>query len=610
MANVTQRASYSYPYMQTNPRFSSFLNRMPWGNQIFRNLTELNPVYDKFSELIPARSEIVRDMSVFDTVTPDRDGIFGGSELTTDARFAKYMYSDFDSDKLRRLGEFRTMSMYAPVADCLDEIADELLFEDSGLYAKLEFNGVGDKETRNELSREFETFLDIFELKAKGWDMVRQFIVEGEVFFENVINADHPEYGIVGLVRIPTELCVPIYENVQNSRLKNFLVKRPVYNETTREVDHDDLIAFRKEQITYINSDLYSYDTNFVLPYIERARRAYKQLSMMEDCILIYRMARSPEKLVFNVDVGNMSPPQAEKFLHRLMNAFNTRKTYDFNSGRPHQTYDATSMTDALWIPKRAGTEGTQVTTLTSQANFGQMDDLLYFQKQLYRSMFVPTSRLNPDGDPFKDGNDISREELRFKRFIQRVQKRIAIGVKATFITHLKLRGYWKQYNLSSFDFDVVFNTSSVFDEMRKQQLLDIRLNNFGNISQNEGISNSFSQKKYLGLTDAEIAANREARKADAALAWEIQMITNSGPNWQKLADQQAKAAGEMADAMGGGGGGGMSGGDMGGGDTGGDAGGDMGGGDMGADAGGGDMGGGEAAPPPPADAGGGAPPA
>ena len=201
---------------------------MPWGNQIFRNLTELNPVYDKFSELIPARSEIVRDMSVFDTVEGGPWGEMGG-DLTTDARFAKYMYSDFDADKLRRLGEFRTMSMYAPVADCLDEIADEMLFDDSGMYAKLEFHGIGDKEIQNELSREFEMFLDIFELKTKGWDMVRQFMVEGEVFFENVINADHPEYGIVGLVRIPTELCVPIYENVQNSRLKNFLVKRPVY---------------------------------------------------------------------------------------------------------------------------------------------------------------------------------------------------------------------------------------------------------------------------------------------------------------------------------------------------------------------------------------------
>jgi hypothetical protein len=139
-----------------------------------------------------------------------------------------------------------------------------------------------------------------------------------------------------------------------------------------------------------------------------------------------------------------------------------------------------------------------------------------------------------------------------------------------------------------------------VFDEVRKQQFIDIQLNNFGNISQNDGISNTFAQKKWLGLTDAEIAANRAAKKADAALAWELNMITNSGPNWQKLADAQAAQANEMADAMGGGGGG-MPGGDMGG-DMGG---GDMGGGDMGGDAGG-------AGAPPPDSTGGdvGAPPA
>lgn len=595
MANVTPRVAYSQPYMQTNPRMGSFMNRLPWGHQIFDDLTNLNPVYDKFAKLIPARQDIVRDMSVFDTVTD----VLNGGGLTEDARFAKYMYSNYDSDKLRRLGEYRTMAAYSTVADCLDEIADELLFEDSGMYCKLKYNGLGDKAIKNELNREFESFCNIFELKRRGWDLFRTFLIEGELYFENVINPDHPEYGIVGLVQLPTELCTPIYENVQNSRLKNYLVKRPVYDERTQEVDHDDLIAFRKEQITYINSDLHSFDTAFVLPYIERARRAYKQLSMMEDCILIYRMARSPEKLVFNVDVGNMSPPQAEKFMHRMMNAYNTRKTFDFNSGRPHQTYDAQSMTDALWIPKRNGTEGTQVTTLTSQANFNQMDDLLYFQKQLYRSLYVPTSRLNPDGDPFKDGNDISREELKFKRFIKRIQNRISVGMKDTFITHLKLRGYWKQFNLSSFDFDIEFNTSSVFDEVRKQQFIDIQLNNFGNISQNDGISNTFAQKKWLGLTDAEIAANRAAKKADAALAWELNMITNSGPNWQKLADAQAAQANEMADAMGGGGGGGMPGGnmggDMGGGDSGGDMGGDMGGEDAGAapppDATGGDVG-------------------
>jgi len=556
MANTIPRTAYSTPYTQTNPRFSRFMNRMPWGHSIFSDLTSLNPVYDKFAKLIPARQDIVRDMSVFDTVTDDQN--YGG--LTTDERFAKYMYSQYDFDKLRRLGEYRTMAAYSDVADCLDEIADELLFEDSGLYCKLKFNGFGDKETRNELSREFESFCNIFELKKRGWDLFRSFLIEGELWFENVIDRDHPEYGILGLIQLPTELCTPVYENVQNTRLKNYLVKRPVYNETTQEVDHDDIIAFRKEQITYINSGLYSYDTAFVLPHIERARRAYKQLSMMEDCLLIYRMARSPEKLVFNVDVGNMSPPQAERFMNRLMLNYNTRKTFDFNSGRPHQTYDAQSVTDALWIPKRNGTEGTQVTTLTSQANFNQLDDILYFKKQLYRSLYVPSSRLNQEGDPFKDGNEITREELKFRRFIRRVQNRIEIGMKDTFITHLKLRGYWKQYNLSTYDFDIEFNTSSVFDEIRKQQFLDIQLNNFGNISQNEGMSNSFCQKKYLGLTDQEIAANRAARKADAALAWEINQITNSGPNWRKLADAQANQANNMANAMAGGGGGDMGG--------------------------------------------------
>ena len=142
MANVTPRVAYSQPYTQTNPRMGSFMNRLPWGHQIFEDLTNLNSVYSKLANLIPSMDELVRDMSVFETDT-------------------EYMYSNYDSDKLRRLGEYRTMAAYSTVADCLDEIADEILFEDSGLFCKLEFNGIGDKEIKNELNREFESFCNI-----------------------------------------------------------------------------------------------------------------------------------------------------------------------------------------------------------------------------------------------------------------------------------------------------------------------------------------------------------------------------------------------------------------------------------------------------------------
>jgi len=180
------------------------------------------------------------------------------------------------------------------------------------------------------------------------------------------------------------------------------------------------------------------------------------------------------------------------------------------------------------------------------------MDDLLYFQKNLYRAMNVPLSRLNPE-DGFKDGNDSTREEIRFGKYITRIQKRFAIGMKASFITHLKLRELWIQYNLRESDLDIEFNVSSVFAETRKQQFLDMKFNNFTTITRNEGVSNTWAQKKWLGFTDEEIASNREWKRQDAILAWELQQISQSGPKWKKNMQSQQELASQI---LGGGGGG------------------------------------------------------
>ena len=204
-------------------------------------------------------------------------------------------------------------------------------------------------------------------------------------------------------------------------------------------------------------------------------------------------------------------------------------------------------------------TEDTKVDHLTSSVSLEQLDDLTYFLKKLYRSMKVPTGRLNAD-DAFKDGNDMTREEVRFGKFLKRVQLQFAEGLKNSFITHLKLRNMWENYKIKERYLEIQFNLSSSFLVMRQQQLFDVKYNNFNNLSQNESISHSFAQKKYLTLTDEEMAANREWRRKDAAFAWELDQILSSGPNWKEQYQATQAAAAEMESGGGassGGGGGG-----------------------------------------------------
>ena len=183
-------------------------------------------------------------------------------------------------------------------------------------------------------------------------------------------------------MEIPTELIAPVYDNIQNDKIASFILRRPVLDQRTQEIDHEDMIAMEKNQITYISSGMKNNDGTIVLPYIENARRAYKQLTMMEDSLVIYRMTRSPEKLLFKINTGNMSPPNAESYLARLQRQFWSRKAYDPHSGRTTNIYDPQSATDSFWFPLRDGAQQqTDVTNLTSNAKFGELDDLLYGQK-------------------------------------------------------------------------------------------------------------------------------------------------------------------------------------------------------------------------------------
>ena len=299
------------------------------------------------------------------------------------------------------------------------------------------------------------------------------------------------------------------------------------------------LVPMDKNQITYINSGIWNDNKTIRLPFLENARRSYRQLSLIEDAIVIYRLVRAPEKLVFNVDVGNMSPPKAEAYLRNLQQKYWSRHTYDTDENGTVQKFSPQSMLDSFWFAKRSGSEGTDVRTLAGGQNLGELEDLMYFLKKLYKSLKVPVTRLDPERS-FQDGTEILREELKFARFIIRMQQHFAAGLKNGFITHLKLKKIWEKYNLKELQLNLEFNVPTNFFEMREQQKLDLRVNNYNQLGGTEFISTTFAQKRYLDWSDIEVKANREFLRKDKELAWELMQIEQAGPNWR---DQMVQAA-------------------------------------------------------------------
>ena len=529
-------------------------SKMPYSNRaLIDDVNQMNPKFKYFYNTGTQRQEQLSRLAVSTVPNLDRNFMpFGGTH--TEQQFNNYMYANLDQDKNKRLRDYRVMAAFSEVADALDEICDEIINEnDDGNIVELQLRNrdFSDSVEKN-LQTEFKKFSEHYDFHNKGWEYFRQLMIDGEIYFENIIHKKHVDKGVLGVMQMPSDLVDPIYDNVQNLIIKGFLLRKPKIKEDgSQDPDKVDLIPFDKNQITYINSGVWNEDKTMRIPFIENARRSYRQLSLIEDAIVIYRLVRAPERLVFNVDVGNMPAPKAEAYLKRLMQNYWSRKTYDSNQGHSVQAFNPQSMLDSFWFAKRNGSEGTEVKTLEGGQNLGELDDLMYFVRKLYKSLKGPVNRIDPESQYNATDATMLREELKFAKFVVRIQDMFGQGIKETFITHLKLKGLWKQHKLKENFFDIKFTPPSNFHELRQQQILDLKYTNFNNFAQSELVSNSYAQKKFLGWSDLQVKANREWLRKDSALMWELGQIQAGGPNWDTA--PQPAAGEEMGAPMGGG---------------------------------------------------------
>ena len=538
-------------------------SRLPYTSySVMDRVNELNPKFNIFKDEGTNLQQNLIDKSIASSIEYDEPA----ANVLRNKEFFEYMYSNITPDKGKRLGEYRGMAAFSEVSDALDEICDEMINPNSdGDVVNIKFPGSKiSTRYQSTIIDEFKQYSGFFKWQTKGWEYFRQLLIEAEIYFEHVIHKDHPEKGILGILPIPSDLVDPIYSNSQNQLVKGYLIRKMIYDATDpKKVTSQQLVPLNINQVTYANSGIWNENKTIRLPFIENARRAYRQLSLIEDSIVIYRLVRAPEKLVFNVDVGNMPPPKAEGYLRKLMQQYWSKRTFDTDStSGTVNKFNPQSMLDSFWFAKRAGSEGTSVTQLAGGQNLGEITDLLYFTKKLYKALKVPTSRVNPE-DTFNDGESILREELKFARFVIRQQQRLASAIKPGFITHLKLKKLWDKFDIREEQFEFEFNVPTNFYELREQQKLQLKFTSYNSLATSEMISKTFAQKKYLTWSDTDILANREFLRKDTEFQWEIEQIKVGGPNWKEQADQAsvkggaAELGGAPMPGLGGGGGGG-----------------------------------------------------
>lgn len=533
-----------------------------------------------FEETGVRRAEALTNISVAGSMTkPANDmpaSVVGGRFNP----YANVLYASLDAEKANRIYEYRLMASFPEVCNCIEKVSNSFVNEDErGDVVKMRYRDEDlPSNFAKDLQQDWNEYIQIYDLKRNGRRMCADFLTDGEVFLELLAETSTPENkkkGIIGARRIQTELMEVVYKDKANGLIGTFVGRVITQNPADQSQIVDmQYVPFHPNQICYISSNSWDPTGEWVVPFIERARKRYIQLSYLEDAIIIYRLVRAPERLIFTVDVGNMPTADAEAYLQDLKNQYWKVKSFDINKADIMQKFEPQAMLDAFWIAKGQGNDGVNISQLAGGQNLGQLDDLNYLLKALYRAMHVPTNYLDPQAQTNSDPSALLREELDYADFIINIQKHFVEPIKQGWITSLKMKGKWEQYKLRENMIDIEFNPPHAYYEMRKLQVWQQRFAAFSEATSNDLMSKTLMMKRLLKWTNEEIRDNLKLRKLEAAHEWEVSQISSNGPLWkqqtlQEVVENQMENVGASA----GGGGGDFGGGDFGGGDFGDDGG-------------------------------------
>lgn len=411
-----------------------------------------NDRYEIFDNSSLSKEKRVQRLSVTNRFDYDLENADGGTRISN-MYYHQLMYNSSSDDKKRRIDDYRSMANFAEVERALTEIVNEFFEEDDkGKFLKIRLDGDHNSEVKTLIEEEFYKFVEIYKFNEKGSKYIRDWLVEGELFFENIVSLQKPELGIIGTTRLAAERCDPLYYDLDNELIDCFLLRAKSPDmypfqwgnftaQSSYGSNHRHQLLFMNEkQISYLANDQWSDGKKYKLPVLSFAHRPYRQLSLIEDATVIYMLVRAPERLVFTVDVGNMQPSKAEQYMKRLMSQFWSKKTIA-QDGRIENVYDPQGMLENYWFPVREGGKASDVKSIGGgKASPDNLEILNFFVQKLYQSLKVPLSRLNSETS-FSDGENITREELCFAEYIINLQKLWAAAIKKSFIVHLKLKG-------------------------------------------------------------------------------------------------------------------------------------------------------------------------
>ncbi len=359
-----------------------------------------------------------------------------------------------EQDLIRR---YREIAIHPECDMAIEDIVNEAIVANELKDAvRVIFNDLPyGREIQRKIEDEFQEVLRLMNFNTKGHDIFRRWYVDGRVFYQKIIDRDNPKAGIVELKYIDPRKIKKIREvrkkrpDVPSPSAMNSLavvdeyIEYFLFNERgVTGTTGTGGIKIAPDTIAFCASGVIDQNKNMVLSYLHKAIKPVNQLRMIEDAVVIYRIARAPERRIFKIDVGNLPKVKAEQYLRDVMARYRNKLVYDANTGEIRDDRNYMSMLEDFWLPSREGGRGTDITTLPGGQNLGEMTDVEYFRAKLYRSLNVPVSRLEASqGFNMGRASEITRDELKFTKFVQRLRKKFTELFNDIMRTQLVLKG-------------------------------------------------------------------------------------------------------------------------------------------------------------------------
>jgi hypothetical protein len=420
------------------------------------------------------------------------------------------------------INKYRDMATYAECESAIDDVVNEaIVYDEGGSPVEINLENTDlPKSIKDKVREEFDNILSMLDFSNQAYEIFRQWYIDGRLYYHMMIDEKNPRRGVVELRYIDPRRIRRVREKqrekdptglgFRQKTIDYFIYMEKTDSSYSVATDSSTGVKISTDSIAYVTSGISDKNARMTLSHLHKAMKPLNQLRMLEDATVIYRISRAPERRIFYIDVGNLPKMKAEQYLRDIMVKYKNKLVYDAQTGEIRDDRRYQTMLEDYWLPRREGGRGTEISTLPAGQNLGELADVEYFQKKLYKALNVPTTRLEAEnGFSLGRASEISRDELKFNKFVKRLRSRFSYLFDTILETQLVLKGIITKKEWKDIKEKINYNflRDSYFSELKDAEILRERLSLLRDIDEYTGkyFSTQYIRRQVLQQSEEDI---------------------------------------------------------------------------------------------------------